>query len=79
MFYLVGSRWVGGQRAGGRWVGRQVSGRLNGSNMVGESVVGRSVEDLSVGRWLVVSCRCPVGGRWFCNTPFYTYYICVHV
>ena len=32
-------------------------------------VVGQSVEDLSVGWWLVVGGRWPVGGQWFCNIP----------
>ena len=32
-------------------------------------MVGKSVEDLSVGRWLVVRGLWPVGGQWFCNTP----------
>ena len=29
------------------------------------SVVGKLVEDLSVGRWLVVIGLWPVGGQWF--------------
>ena len=33
------------------------------------SVVGKLVEDLSVGRWLVVSGLWPVGGQWFCTMP----------
>ena len=49
--------------------------------MVQVSVVGGSVKDLSVGRWSVGrwrNCRwvdgrwSVVGGRWFCNTPFYS-------
>ena len=48
---------VGGQWSTCSWVGCR------------SSVVGGSVEDQSMGRWLVVGGRWPVGRRWFCNTP----------
>ena len=58
----------------GRWVGCWWSvGRWSICRWFGDrfSVVGGSVEGLSVGRWLVVGGRWPVGGWWFCNTPMF--------
>ena len=45
------------------WVGA----RFSVDRWVGGSLVYGPVQDLLVGRWLLVSGRWSVGGRWFCN------------